>query len=145
MATGRRAPVTGEGEIEVAATAETVWNVMANLADWPRWNPDVRAVTVHGPLAPGTRFRWRSGPGTITSTLSRVERPAILAWTGTTLGIRALHVWQFEPRGERTLVSTTETWEGLLPRLLPGRMQRMLQKALDAGLQHLKKEAERRR
>lgn len=35
-------------------------------------------------------------------------------------------------------------WEGVLPRLLRGRMQKMLQESLDNALPRLKAEAERR-
>jgi hypothetical protein len=33
------------------------------------------------------------GSETITSTIERVEPPRLFAWTGRTLGIKAIHVW----------------------------------------------------
>jgi Polyketide cyclase / dehydrase and lipid transport len=50
------APVYGTGEVEVAANAETVWSVLADIQGWPSWNPDISAVTVRGPVQPGTTF-----------------------------------------------------------------------------------------
>jgi hypothetical protein len=52
-------------------------------------------------------------------------------------------VYNLEDRDGRTRVWTQESWEGFLPRLLRGRMHRMLQASLDTGLAHLKAAAER--
>lgn len=140
----RAAPTVGSSELEIAAPPEIVWDVLTNVAAWPTWNPDVRSASLDGALVEGTHFRWKSGPGTITSTLRRVEPPHLIAWTGTTFGIEAIHVHRLERRGDATIVSSEESWNGLLVRLLRRSMGRTLQKALDSGLQHLKAEAERR-
>lgn len=138
------APAIARGEIEIAASPEIVWGVLTDIAEWPRWNSDVKSASLEGPLAPGTRFRWKAGPGTITSTLQQVEPPHLIGWTGTTMGIDAIHVHRLEPRGDTTLVRSEESWEGLLVRLLRGPLTRSLQKAIDSGLGHLKAEAEDR-
>ena len=57
--------------------------------------PDVKSVSVEGPVQPGTVFRWKAGPSTLTSVLQVVDPPGEIAWTGTTMGIRAVHVFQF--------------------------------------------------
>jgi hypothetical protein len=134
----RGAPVMAEGEIEIATSPERAWDLMAAIEAWPSWNPDVRSATLSGPLSKGTVFRWKAGPGTITSTLQAVERPSLLAWTGTTFGIRAVHVWRFERRGSSTLASSAESWEGLLAGMFRGRMQRQLDRSNQDGLERLK-------
>jgi uncharacterized protein YndB with AHSA1/START domain len=144
MEVDQSAPAVASSEIEIAAPPEIVWDVIADFDSWPEWNPEVKSMSIGGPVAEGTRFRWSAGPGTITSTLQRVERPNLIVWTGKTLGIDAVHVWRFEPRDSGTLVRTEESWAGLLPRLLRGRMQKALQESLDNGLPRLKAEAERR-
>jgi hypothetical protein len=138
------APAIARGEIDVAASPEIVWGVLTDIAGWPGWNPDVRSASLEGPLASGTRFRWKAGPGTITSTLQRVDPPHFIGWTGTTMGIRAIHVHRLEARGDSTLVRSEESWDGLLVRLLRRSLTRTLQKGIDSGLGHLKAEAERR-
>jgi uncharacterized protein YndB with AHSA1/START domain len=135
------APAVARAEIEVEAEPEIVWAVLTDIAGWPSWNPDVRSATPEGPLAGGTRFRWKAGPGTITSTLQEVERPHLVSWTGTTLGIRAIHVHRLEGRGSATLVRSEESWDGPLVRLLRQSMRKTLQKAIESGLRHLKAEA----
>jgi hypothetical protein len=140
----QEAPALARSEAEIAADPDTVWEVLTRFEDWPSWNPDVSSVTLHGELAEGTVFRWKAGRARITSTLMRVDRPRLLAWTGKTTGIDAVHVWRLEPSDAGTRVRTEESWEGLSVRLLRGPMRKSLQRAVDGGLGHLKTEAERR-
>jgi hypothetical protein len=140
----RQAPVFAEDALEVAADAETIWDIMSDFERWPTWNRDVRDVVVEGPVAVGTTFRWRAGPGTIRSTLETVERPRYLAWTGKTLGIKAVHVWRIEPSGAGSRIAIEESWEGLMARLGRRSFQKTLQKACSDGLRMIKAEAERR-
>jgi len=139
-----RAPVVGASEIAIAAAPEAVWDVLATFEDWPSWNPDVKWASVDGEIVAGTRFRWKSGPGTITSTLQQVEPPRLIAWSGRTFGINAFHVWRLEPQNGATLVRSEESFDGLLARLLRRRLRKTLIGALESGLRHLKSEAERR-
>ena len=144
MEVDRDAPAVARAETEIAADPETVWEILTGFEAWPSWNPDVSSVALDGDVAEGTVFRWKTGRATITSTLRQVERSRIVAWTGKTTGIDAVHVWRLEPRGGGTFVRTEESWQGLLVRVLSGPMRKSLQKAVDGGLQHLKAEAERR-
>jgi uncharacterized protein YndB with AHSA1/START domain len=139
-----RAPVVGRSEIEIAAAAEAVWEVLTSFERWPSWLRDVKSMSVEGPIAAGTVFRWKAGPGTITSTIQRVERPRLIAWTGRTFGIKAIHFWHFEARDAGTFVRTEESYEGLVAHLLRGSLQKTLDRALDDGLYDLKAEVERR-
>jgi hypothetical protein len=139
----RGAPVYAEGEVEVDADAEAVWHVVAGIDRYAAWNPDIRDVSIHGPIAEGTTFRWKAGPGTITSTIRRVEAPRVLAWTGTTLTIKAIHVWKLEPADGRARVRLEESWHGLLARMFRGSFRKTVQKAVDTGLAALKSEVER--
>jgi carbon monoxide dehydrogenase subunit G len=138
------APVIAKGEIRVNATPDIVWEIMTNIERWPEWNPDVESARVNDELVPGATFQWKAGPGTITSTLQQVERPAVLAWTGKTMGINAVHVWMIELQESGTLVRTEESWDGLLARLFSGTMQKTLDQSIHQGLRYLKTEAERR-
>ena len=140
----RAAPVVGSGEIEIAAEAAAVWEVLTAFERWPSWNPDVKSMSLQGAVAPGSVFRWKAGPSTITSTIRRLEPPRLIAWTGKTLGIDAIHFWHLEPRGGTTLVHTEESYEGVLARLLRRPLQKTLDNALVKGLRYLKEEVERR-
>ena len=101
MEINKSAPIVATGEIEVAAYPEIVWDVMAGIDRWPAWNPDVKSAHLEGEMALGSKFRWKAGPGMVTSTIQQVARPRTLAWTGNTLGINAIHVWRLEPKGDK--------------------------------------------
>jgi len=139
-----QAPVAGTSETEIAATREIVWDVLTGIEHWPSWNPEVKSASMQGGLVEGSEFRWKAGPGTITSTLQLVEPPRLIAWTGTTFGIKAIHVHALEARDGKTYVTTEESYDGLVARLFRGRLQKTLDDALEDGLRHLKAEAERR-
>jgi len=136
-------PVSGAAEIDVAAPVETVWRVLTDLERWPSWNPDVTSMSVDGPLAEGTVFRWKAGPGTIVSRIERVDPLRLVAWSGKTLGVKAMHVWHFEQAGGTTHVRTQEALHGIVARVLRSSLQKTLDSALESGLRNLKAEAER--
>ena len=139
-----RAPVVGAAEIEISAEPELVWDVLTAFERWPSWNPDIESITMRGDVAAGSEFRWKAGPGTISSTIEEVDPPRQITWTGRTLGIRAIHVWWLEPSDGATTVVTEESYEGLVARVFRRPLQTALDRALDNALRHLKAEVERR-
>jgi len=143
IAVNKYAPVIGRSEIEINADPQKVWDVLSDIKNWPDWNPDIKSVSLEGDLVPGTEFHWKTGAGTITSTLQEVQAPEVLAWTGKVMTIKAIHVYKLSPKDGKTVVSTAESWEGLLARTLKGTMQKSLQKSLDTGLVYLKDAVEK--
>ncbi|HZG68924.1 MAG TPA: SRPBCC family protein [Herpetosiphonaceae bacterium] len=139
-----QAPAYVSGEKLVNAPAQVVWEVVSRIEEWPTWNPDVQKATLDGALAAGTAFRWQAGRAKITSRLEEVTAPTVIGWSGKLPGIAARHVWRIEPRGDQTLVSTQESWHGIVPRIFRARSRKMLQAAVDSGLQAIKDEVERR-
>ena len=145
MATTAAAPVATTREIAVEASPDIVWATLIAFDRWPAWNPDVRWVRVDGPIGLGTTFRWKSGPGTIRSTVRELDPPRHLLLVGGTLGIVASHNWRLEPgTAGTTTVRTEETWSGPLARILRRRLQARLERRLEERLAHLRAEAERR-
>lgn len=140
----RSAPASASGTIQIAAPPETVWDVLSDLPTWPEWNGDVRSMTVAGPIQPGTEFRWKSGPSSLVSRMRVVDRPNEIAWTGTTMGIHAIHVFHFAPMEGGTLARSDESFTGLIPSVLKSYSRRTLQRGIDTILRALKVEAERR-
>lgn len=144
MEINRNAPATADGELRIDADPEIVFGVISGIDQWPSWNPDVKSVSVEGPVQPGTVFRWKAGPSSLTSTLRVVDPPREIAWTGTTMGIKAVHVFRFRVSDGGTMARSEESWEGLIARLLKGYSRRTLDKGIRSVLAHLKTEAERR-
>jgi len=139
-----KAPAVVRAHVEIVADIESVWRLLTDLERWPLWKHDVRSLALHGRLAPGTLFVWKTGPGTIRSTIQEVDPPRRIGWTGSTMGIRAIDVFNLEPSESGTLVREEESWEGLVVRLFTGRLRRTLQSSIESGLAQLKAEAERR-
>jgi hypothetical protein len=137
------APVASTRHVEIDAAPEAVWDVLTAVEDWPAWNPDVKSVAIDGDFAEGATFRWRAGATKLVSEVREARRGRVAAWTGRTMGIRAVHVYRFERRGDRTLVTTQESFEGPVARLLRRSLQKTLDTSLEDGLGHLKREAER--
>ena len=137
------APVVSAHEVEIDAPIDRVWGVLTAIEQWPAWNPDVKSVSIDGPVAEGVTFRWKAGPGTISSRVEHVDRPRLVVWSGRTLGIRAVHVWRLEARNGTTLARTEESYDGLVARVLRRSLQKTLDTALTDGASYLKAEAEK--
>jgi hypothetical protein len=138
----RRAPITASGSVDILASPAEVWSLLADIARWPSWNPDVAEARLEGELAPGSTFVWRSGPSTITSVLRSVESGRELGWTGATMGVHAVHVWRIEQTQHGARVTTEESWSGWTTRFMHKRLERTLREAVFHGLHTLKTEAE---
>jgi hypothetical protein len=138
------APVKSKREAEIAASPEVVWEVLTGFEHWQDWNPEVKSMSFEGPVAPGSEFRWKAGPGTIVSTLEQVDPPRYIRWRGRTLSIKAVHEWRLEPSNVGTRVETEESFSGLLARLFRGSLQKTLDSSTESGLEHLKRESEHR-
>lgn len=136
------APVSYSQSIEINASIQTIWKIMSDIENWPSWNEDIKSATLHGKLTAGATFTWKSGPGTITSTLEAVEEPYLIGWSGKLFGIKAVHIWKIESIKGKTTVTTEESWSGLFATLFRKSSKKTLIKAIDTGLNRLKAAAE---
>jgi hypothetical protein len=136
------APVVLTTEIGIAASRDLVSRILFAIADWPSWNHDIRFARVDGPVAAGTRFRWKSGPLAISSRVEEAVPGHRIGWSGHTIGLHARHVWTLTDDGGGTKVRTDESLTGVVPRLLTGPLRRSVQQSLDDWLVRLKATAE---
>lgn len=143
VSVNEEAPVVARAQIEIDAEAGTVWDVMADIEDWPRWNPDVKLCSLHGKLESGTQFQWKTELGNITSVLQNVEPPYHLTWTGKIMGVNAIHVCKIASVEGKTIVQTYESWEGMVSSNMHDKMQETLEELLQSCLKYLKEETER--
>jgi hypothetical protein len=72
----------------------------------------------------------------LTSILQAVDPPHENGWTGTTLGIKAVHVFRFAPRNGGTLAHSEESWDGLIARLFSGYNRKTLDTGIRSVLAH---------
>ncbi|PKY12250.1 hypothetical protein B1757_00005 [Acidithiobacillus marinus] len=132
------APVWASVEIDINAPVETVWKLQTDIANWGQWNSDIEEMHIHGPVEPGTEFVWKTSGMTIHSKITDVSENRRIAWIGETIGIKAVHKWEFQGAGGVTHVYTEETFTGPLAWLLPGTMRKAIHDALWHGVSALK-------
>lgn len=138
--------------IEIDAPAETVWQVLVDLARYHAWNPFIREaegdvriggrVRVHVRLPDLPRFSRVEFEATITaSTHARELRWLGYAWKPW-LG-SGDHLFSLEPLGdERTRFTQRERFDGALPRLFHGLVARETARGFDAMNRALARRAE---
>ncbi len=137
------AAACSQAQVEIAASPQRVWELLSNVDRWPKWNGLVQRAALRGPLQPGSVFTWKSKGLTVISTLQEVTPHKRLAWTGKAFGTHAIHTWEIEASDYGVLLSTAESFDGWLPKLIPKTMQRTLDETLPAWLSMIKSEAER--
>ncbi|HEY2276944.1 MAG TPA: SRPBCC domain-containing protein [Streptosporangiaceae bacterium] len=80
--------------INIAATPEDVWAVVADLANYPQWHPAFQSVT--GPLTVGSTLTIKTAspttgnPVTLKVKVLTVEPGTELAWASRLLGITTI-------------------------------------------------------
>ena len=139
------APVRNKHTIRIEAPAEQVWQVLSQINEWTAWQPDLAYAHLHNqePVQNGTRFDWSaSGYLPIHSTLHTVEPGVAFGWSASAFGSFAVHNWRFSSQEGYTEVTSEETMEGWLVRLLQPIMQPALNQANARWLDYLKQAAE---
>jgi hypothetical protein len=81
---------------------------------------------------------------TLTSALLVVDPPRKIAWTGRTMGVKAIHVFGFEARDGGTLARSEDSWDGPIATLFRGWSRKTLESGIQDVLSRLKVESERR-
>lgn len=80
--------------IQIAATPENVWAVLADLGNYPQWHPAFQSVTgqlaVGSKLTIGTTSPTTGNPVTLKVTVLAVEPGTELAWASKLLGITTI-------------------------------------------------------
>lgn len=104
--------------IEIAATPENVWAVLADLASYPQWHPVFRSVT--GQLAAGSKLTiMTTVPSTGRSMTVKVKVVTVepgseLRWASKLLGITiSERRFLLSPSGGGTLLVQAATYRGL--------------------------------
>lgn len=144
-ATSASAAARAHATITIDAPVAKVWALVVGVDHWPDWNRAVETAHLEGPVAKGSVFKWKSGGMAIRSTFQDVVPMRRLSWTGQTFGTRAVHAWAFVATDKGVVVTTTETFDGWLPAILPGVMRKTLDDTLPALLTSLKAAAEKDR
>lgn len=117
---GEAAPI--EETITINSSIKEVWEMFINLSCWHRWNTVMTVVSPAGRIAEGKRFTFLMNPF-VTLRLSPVAEEVLycarLTLSGHKFGLRARHEFFFEEREGKTVVTSRESFTGIMPSL-PG-------------------------
>ncbi len=141
-AINENAPIVCRKNIIILAKPEKIWQILTNIDEWPQWYKGISATKVNGPIQKGTSFTWKSGKFKINSILHTVEPFYYFGWTGKALGTTAIHNWILKSTLDGTEVSTLESMEGWVSRLMKGKLQKTLDISLTEWLTALKDRCE---
>jgi hypothetical protein len=104
--------------IEIAATPENVWAVLADLANYAKWHPVYLGVT--GQLATGSTLTITTAHPTTGRTMTakvnvRTAEPGTeLRWASRLLGVTiSKRTFRLSPAADGTLLVQTGTYRGL--------------------------------
>jgi hypothetical protein len=137
-----RAPFVARKEVFIQAQPQIVWKIHTDINSWSQWQPGIASSKLNGSLTRGAIFEWKPGGMTITSTIEIVEPEERIGWSGMAMGTRARHIWMLKPYRNGTLVTTEESMDGWLAKILKMVMPRFLDESLNTWLNSLKKHAE---
>ena len=142
MEINQQAPLVARKEIFIQAQPQVVWKIHTDINSWSQWQPSITLSKLEGSLIVGAVFQWKSGGLTINSTVQVVEPNERIGWTGKAIGTQAKHIWTLKPHKDGTLLTTEESMDGWLIKVLKVVMPKFLEESLDIWLQSLKKQAE---
>ena len=132
--------------IEIAATPDRVWAVLADLASHPQWHPVFLKAT--GQLTAGNQITiTTTQPTTGRSMTVKVkvaiaEPPTELRWTSSVLGLsNSKRSFILSPAGGGTQLRQTGTYQGLFTRFPPKTINR-IQVSFEAINEAIKERAE---
>ena len=104
--------------INIAASPEDVWAVVADLANYPQWHPAFQSVT--GPLTAGSTLTIKTtspatgNPVTLKVKVLTVEPGTELAWASRLLGITTItRRFLLRPADGGTELTQAGTYRGL--------------------------------
>lgn len=120
-----------EHSILVQATAERVFRIYENVAEWHTWDPDTKTASLEGPFAVGSRGSLTPARGnTVPMLVTRVEPNACFTVESSIPLFRMVFEHELSPQGPAVKVTHRVSFSGLLSAVLG----RMLVKRLDQGL-----------
>ena len=133
-------------EITIDAPPQKVWEVLADVDRYGKWNPLVGKF--QGALAQGERIQVHIKPlnNDFKAILTVVKPNEELRWVGQLIApvmLRGDHYYRLEPEGEnQTRLHHRETFTGFFAMFLSERLMRRMEESFQAHNEALKKRVE---
>jgi len=107
------ASIKDRQSIIINAPIQRVWDVLTNVNKWSEWYPDIKSAS-SDKVEAGASFDWALKSTHLKSEFQLVEEPTLLAWTGKSKMVKAIHVWNLEAADDQTIVTVEKSIEGFL-------------------------------
>ena len=121
-----------EETFQVPTSIERVWDVISDVAAWSSVYAELRDVEVEGPVAVGTGFSFKSGPGRIDAEITRADPPEVFVFQGRGMGATSHYAFRLASAPDGTTeLAAAQSMSGRAIRP----MKRMLQRIADTSLQ----------
>jgi len=96
----------------INASIETVWDILIDFNSWSSWNPQITKVVMEGIPEEEKDFQWNFGGTTFKSQVQAVNDKKLLSWSGKSLWIKGIYVWQLESDENQTIVTLSTSMQG---------------------------------
>jgi hypothetical protein len=97
----------------VQATAEKLWDILADVESWPLWQGTHFVKTSEpGQIKEGSNFTAEIGGLRWAFKVTKAEKPYKIVWNAQCLGLKVVHGWEFNETAGKTTVITYETMTG---------------------------------
>ncbi len=143
-----RATFFVHNQIDIAASPQTIWDVLIEAETWPAWYEGAFNVEVpdspDGRLTPDASFTWKTMGFNFTSVMTEWEPPYRLAWESRRGAIQAYHAWLITPVDGGSRLVTDESQFGFLATMQSLFMPNKLRRLHNVWLAAIKERAEAR-
>ena len=134
---------THERSRKTTATADRIWSIWSDVSTWPRWNPDVRTVSLDGPFATGTTGSMTTGAGTHTIRLENVVQGRSFDLVTSPMPATTFRFHcEVTPDGQGSTISQGVTMSGMLGPIMSPMMGNRIAGSFEGILAGLAAEAE---
>lgn len=133
-------------ETEINAPADLVWATMRDIERWPEWTPTVTSVRLRTPppLAVGSRavIRQPKLPPALWRVVELDDSLRSFRWVNSVPGVRVVATHVVVPFGERSRVTLSVRFDGLLAGILGFATRKLNNRYLALEAQGLKSRVE---
>ncbi len=133
-------------EIEIAASAQRVWGVLADFARYAEWNPFIREARGEPRVGARLEIHITTPSGakrTYEPRVTKVEPERELRWLGKVPGfLSGEHIFTLEERNGRTVLVHREVFGGLLTSFFGKSLDEDVKAGFEEMNRALKKRAE---
>ena len=130
--------------VEVAASADRVWDAVVDYEARTQWSPRMKEARVldDGPLREGSRIRLHKDRDRFTATVVEIRPPERLTLLVKGPGFRVHHTYELRTGGDHTGVTLTGDYRGVIGRLVARFMRGSVQRDVIDELAAIKVAAE---